>query len=88
MSDVADLYYPQPPMSPTHVPLTQMQGLVMPNPTPDFMSGLGLGGLLDPIFGVFEQRILGIPVWAIGLGIGAYFMFKPSSKAKKAWEDA
>jgi hypothetical protein len=49
----------------------------------------GFSGLLDPVFGFFEQRVLGIPVWAIGLGIGAYFLFKtPSKSPKRAWEDA
>lgn len=47
----------------------------------------GIGALSDlgqGIFSFFESKVLGIPLWAIGLGVGAYFVFfAGKGKSKK-----
>lgn len=53
----------------------------------------GIGALSDlgqGVFNFFESKVLGIPLWAIGLGVGAYFMFfagKGKSKKKVRMAD-
>ncbi len=73
-------------------PVGQMGSLVIPQPTrtPDMLSNLGSLG--DPIWDFFEQRIFGVPVWVIGLGLGGYFLYRTTmgkkSGPRKAWEEA
>lgn len=31
--------------------------------------GEGLTGLLDPVLSILETRVLGIPIWLIGVGV-------------------
>lgn len=78
-------------MLPQIQPVTdpRLAGLVIPRPTPVAGPLDGLGGIADPLWGFFEQRIFGIPVWALGLGVAAYFLFRPASKSpKRAWDEA
>jgi hypothetical protein len=46
----------------------------------------GIGALADlgqGVFSFFESKVLGIPLWAIGLGVGAYFVFFAGKGKKK-----
>jgi hypothetical protein len=45
-----------------------------------------LGNLGEGVFGIFEARIMGIPLWLIAAGLaGWYLVVKPKMKAKKAY---
>ena len=59
----------------------------VPQGAPHGVGNLGLGAIgdaLNPLFGLLETRILGIPVWAIGAGVAAYFLFLAPKKGRHA----
>ena len=49
---------------------------------PQGLHGIGLGAVGD-VFDFLETRILGIPIWAIGAGVAAYFIFSAPKQNRK-----
>lgn len=91
MEDLSSLILGTPVMVPErrvpvqeHIPQTMGEAPALGNTSP--LGNMGLGAL-DSVFGLFETKILGIPIWAIGAGVAAYFIFFNKKTKEQGFSD-